>query len=331
LKKIIFIIVFLFSTSSILLSAPKKIASEGDFKEIYNSIVKIHAVMPADARTAKSLGTERLGSGVVIDDSHILTIGYLVIEAESIVIDLPDGKQVPAELVGYDHSTGFGIIKPVLSKKLKGLKIGNSDEVKQDENLYVLPSLNMGMPSLTKMVSRRPFVGWWEYFLDKPIYTYPMNESFAGTALINEYGEILGIGSLYVADAIFPGTISPGNLFVPINELKPILNDLIKNGKRTKNVKPYMGLTSDDSAGLVRIRRVNEGGPAAKAGLLANDIILSVNNQPISNMEDFYKTVWSLGGPGSNLNIEVQRSNQKMKFQLTTIDRNNYFVKPKYY
>jgi len=90
-------------------------------------------------------------------------------------------------------------------------------------------------------------------------------------------------------------------------------------------------LTSDDSAGLVRIRRVNEGGPAAKAGLLANDIILSVNNQPISNMEDFYKTVWSLGGPGSNLNIEVQRSDQKMKFQLTTIDRNNYFVKPKYY
>ena len=161
MKKIIFIIVFLFSTSSILLSAPKKIASEGDFKEIYNSIVKIHAVMPADARTAKSLGTERLGSGVVIDDSHILTIGYLVIEAESIVIDLPDGKQVPAELVGYDHSTGFGIIKPVLSKKLKGLKIGNSDKVKQDENLYVLPSLNMGMPSLTKMVSRRPFVGWW--------------------------------------------------------------------------------------------------------------------------------------------------------------------------
>ena len=95
------------------------------------------------------------------------------------------------------------------------------------------------MPSLTKMVSRRPFVGWWEYFLDKPIYTYPMNESFAGTALINEYGEILGIGSLYVADAIFPGTISPCNLFIPINELKPILNDLIKNGKRTKNVKPY--------------------------------------------------------------------------------------------
>ena len=87
----------------------------------------------------------------------------------------------------------------------------------------------------------------------------------------------------------------------------------------------------DDEAQIRYLISVLAGGPAAKAGLLANDIILSVNNQPISNMEDFYKTVWSLGGPGSNLNIEVQRSNQKMKFQLTTIDRNNYFVKPKYY
>jgi serine protease Do len=331
LRSLILIFLFLISTTSISLSEQKKITSEEDVRRIYQSVVKIDSIVPSDARTANSLGTIRGGNGIVIDDKHILTIGYIVVEAETITITLPNGGVVPAELAGYDHTTGFGILKTILPSKLTPLQIGNSDKLNKEDLLYVLPYLTEGAPSAVKMVSRRSFTGWWEYFLDKPIYTHPMNTSFAGSALINEFGELLGIGSLYVSDAAAEGVPMPGNLFVPINDLKPILDDLIKNGKRTADVKPYMGLTSNDDTGKVMVTRVNDDGPAAKAGFKENDIILKVNKINIQDTEKFYKTVWSQGGPGTLLDFEIERNNQIISLKLTTIDRNDFFVKPKYY
>jgi serine protease Do len=331
LRSLILIFIFLISTTSLSLSEQKKITSEEDVRRIYQSVVKIDSIVPSDARTANSLGTIRGGNGIVIDDKHILTIGYIVVEAETINITLPNGGVVPAELVGYDHTTGFGILKTILPSKLTPLQIGNSDKLNKEDLLYVLPYLTEGAPSAVKMVSRRSFTGWWEYFLDKPIYTHPMNTSFAGSALINEFGELLGIGSLYVSDAAAEGVPMPGNLFVPINDLKPILNDLIVNGKRTADVKPYMGLTSNDNTGKVMVTRVNDEGPAAKAGFKENDIILKVNKINIQDTEKFYKTVWSQGGPGTLLDFEIERNNQIISLKLTTMDRNDFFVKPKYY
>jgi serine protease Do len=331
LRSLILIFIFLISTTSISLSEQKKITSEEDVRRIYQSVVKIDSIVPSDARTANSLGTIRGGNGIVIDDKHILTIGYIVVEAETITITLPNGGVVPAELAGYDHTTGFGILKTILPSKLTPLQIGNSDKLNKEDLLYVLPYLTEGAPSAVKMVSRRSFTGWWEYFLDKPIYTHPMNTSFAGSALINEFGELLGIGSLYVSDAAAEGVPMPGNLFVPINDLKPILDDLIVNGKRTADVKPYMGLTSNDDSGKVMVTRVNDDGPAAKAGFKENDIILKVNKINIQDTEKFYKTVWSQGGPGTLLDFEIERNNQIISLKLTTMDRNDFFVKPKYY
>ena len=331
MRSLILIFIFLISTTSISLSEQKKITSEEDVRRIYQSVVKIDSIVPSDARTANSLGRIRGGNGIVIDDKHILTIGYVVVEAETITITLPNGGVVPAELAGYDHTTGFGILKTILPSKLTPLQIGNSDKLNKEDLLYVLPYLTEGAPSAVKMVSRRSFTGWWEYFLDKPIYTHPMNTSFAGSALINEFGELLGIGSLYVSDAAAEGVPMPGNLFVPINDLKPILNDLIVNGKRTADVKPYMGLTSNDDTGKVMVTRVNDDGPAAKAGFKENDIILKVNKINIQDTEKFYKTVWSKGGPGTLLDFEIERNNQIISLKLTTMDRNDFFVKPKYY
>ena len=331
MKKIFFIFwILLFSTNN-LFSETNKLTTEEDILNIYKSVVKIDSIIPPDARTAQSLGTVRGGNGVVIDDKHILTIGYIVVEAETITITLPDGKKFPGELIGYDHTTGFGILRTIIQSNLTPLKIGNSDQLTKEDFLYVLPYLTEGRPSAVKMVSRRSFAGWWEYFLDKPIYTYPANSSFAGSALINEYGEVLGIGSLYVGDAAATGISSPGNMFVPINDLKPILDDLIENGRRTKDIKPYMGLTSSDNTGQVKITRVNDNGPAAKAGFSVNDTILAVNNEKINNIEDFYKVVWSFGGPGTKLQFDIERNQEKLNIELTTMDRNDFFVKPKYY
>ena len=331
MKKIFIIFWILLLSTNNSFSETKKLTTEEDILNIYKSVVKIDSIIPPEARTAQSLGTVRGGNGVVIDDKHILTIGYIVVEAETITITLPDGKKFPGELIGYDHTTGFGILRTIIQSDLTPLKIGNSDQLTKEDFLYVLPYLTEGRPSAVKMVSRRSFAGWWEYFLDKPIYTYPANSSFAGSALINEYGEVLGIGSLYVGDAAATGISSPGNMFVPINDLKPILDDLIENGRRTKDIKPYMGLTSSDNTGQVKITRVNDNGPAAKAGFSVNDTILAVNDEKINNIEDFYKVVWSFGGPGTKLQFDIERNQEKLNIELTTMDRNDFFVKPKYY
>ena len=225
----------------------------------YESIVSVRSIVPPEARTAASLGVEREGNGVAIDENHILTIGYIVIESESIEIGLSDGRRLPAKLVGYDHTSGFGIIKSVVPLKMPPLQLGNSDNINSEQDLLMLPSSNRGAGSIVRSVSRRPFTGWWEYFVENPIYTTPPNGLWAGAPILNDKGEVLGIGSLFVSDSV-PGTSSPGNMSVPINLLKPILGDLISSGRRKSKIQPYLGISSDDSNDQIIVARVNDWG-----------------------------------------------------------------------
>lgn len=297
----------------------------------YDSVVDIYAKVPPEARTANSLGQERSGTGVVIDGGYILTIGYLVIEASEIKVGLPNGQVVPGMLVGYDHTTGFGLLKSVVPISVTSLTLGDSDKIQVDESLLILPSPQQGFSSLAQMVSRRPFAGWWEYYLENPIYTFPTNQAWAGAPLLNAEGKILGIGSLFVADAVSQGMMSPGNLFVPINLLKPILAELTEFGRRKTNVKPYLGLSSDDSSGQVVITRVNQGSPAVQAGILAQDIITHVNQIPVTTLKDFYEALWGSGESGSIVSLGITRGDQEISLRVQTVDRMDYFVKPKSY
>lgn len=327
-RNILFII--LLFISSIVYADQDSITKE-NIKKFYNAIVSIDSKVPEEARTAKSLGTIRQGSGVIIDGNNILTIGYIVVEASEIIIGLPDGKQIPGKLTGYDHSSGFGIVSPIIKTKLTPLELGDSNKIELDDALLILPSPQKGIGSIVKMVSRRPFVGWWEYLLEKPIYTIPMNQSWAGAPLVNSNGRILGIGSLFVQDAAFPGTMSPGNMFVPINLLKPILNDLITYGRRKSDVKPYLGISTNDSSGQVMVTRVSRNGPAEKSGIKQNDIIKAVNGKQVNSVEVFYKTIWTSGNFGVELNLEIIRNEKNLNFKVKSVDRMDYFIKNKSY
>ena len=324
-----FIFLFIFFLFPNLSYSQQKLKTSKQFEQIYKSVVEVRSFVPENARTARSLGTERLGTGVVIDKKHILTIGYIVIEAEKIDIRLPDGKTVPGKLVGYDHQTGFGILKTLVPTNLAPLRMGDSDKIKGDEMLFVMPYPTHGQGSAGKSVSRRSFTGYWEYYLDKPIYVYPMNQAWAGTPLLNDRGQILGIGSLYIADTVSPGLMSPGNMYVPINLLKPILKDLIKNGRRTKNINPYLGLSADDLTGQLSVSRVNENGPAANTGIKAGDLIVAVNNTNVKTMKEFYLNAWKAGGPGSTVKIKVKRDDKNIDYSIKSIDRMDYFIKNK--
>ena len=296
-------------------------------QRFYESIVSIRSIVPPEARTAASLGVEREGNGVAIDENYILTIGYIVLESESIEIGLSDGRRLPAKLVGYDPASGFGIIKSVVPLKMPPLQLGDSDDIKSEEDLLILPSPNRGAGSIVRSVSRRPFTGWWEYLVESPIYTTPPNRFWAGAPILNGNGEILGIGSLFVSESV-PGISSPGNMSVPINLLKPILEDLLANGRRTSNIRPYLGISSDDSNDQITVTRVSKDGPAFRAGIKPQDRIVTVNGSQISNLESFYKKVWKSGEAGVTIELGVLRSGSLINFRVKTVDRLDYFFKP---
>ncbi len=300
-------------------------------KKIFESIVNIDAKIPENARTSNILGKFREGSGVVIDSKNILTIGYLVLEAREITIGLFNGKKIPGKLTGYDPITGLGIVSPIIPIELKPLKIGDSDKIDIDEKLYILPSQKQGPGSEVKLVSRRPFFGWWEYYLENPIYTFPTNQSWAGSALTNTKGEILGIGSLFIRDATSPGIFSPGNMFVPVNLLKPILQDLKKYGHRKSDLKPYIGLSPIENEGKIIVSRVSIDGPSDVAGIKKNDVIISINGNLIKSLQNFYLYLWNIGKSEALIDIIVLRDKKKINFKVRSIDRMNYYFKSKTY
>ncbi len=300
-------------------------------KKIFESIVNIDAKIPENARTSNTLGKYREGSGVVIDSKNILTIGYLVLEAREITIGLFNGKKIPGKLTGYDPITGFGIVSPIIPIELKPLKIGDSDKIDIDEKLYILPFPKQGPGSEVKLVSRRPFFGWWEYYLENPIYTFPTNQSWAGSALTNTKGEVLGIGSLFIRDATSPGIFSPGNMFVPVNLLKPILQDLKKYGHRKSDLKPYIGLSPIENQGKIIVSRVTIDGPSDVAGIRKNDVIISMNGNLIKSLQNFYIYLWNIGKSEALIDIIVFRDGKKINFKVRSKDRMNFYAKNKTY
>lgn len=327
-----FLIVILFSlfvSHSFKSIASKTLIEKKNLKSYFNSIVSIDSKIPKNARTTKILGTFRQGSGVIIDNKNILTIGYIIIEASEILIGFSNGKKVPGKITGYDHETGFGLVSPLFKMQLNPLPFGDSDKIGLDETLFILPSSKRGIGSVAKMVSRRPFAGWWEYYLDNPIYTLPTNQGWAGAALINLQGDILGIGSLYVADSVSPGIISPGNMFVPINLIKPILNDLKKFGQRKSDIRPYIGLSSNDTSGKIIVTRISKDGPSDQAGIKVNDIIISVNKKTVRNLKEFYSLIWESGNVGNTINLVIKRNKKEAIIKVKTINRMNYFIKNK--
>jgi S1-C subfamily serine protease len=325
---IMFIVKYIFSVL-VLLCASNSYAgiTKEKIERFYESIVSVRSIVPPEARTAASLGVEREGNGVAIDENHILTIGYIVMESESIEIGLSNGRRLPAKLVGYDHISGFGIIKSVVPLKMPPLQLGNSDNISSKQDLLILPSRNRGVGSIVRSVSRRPFTGWWEYFVESPIYTTPPNGLWAGAPILNENGEILGIGSLFVSESV-PGISSPGNMSVPINLLKPILEDLKSSGRRKSKIQPYLGISSDDSNDQVIVTRVSKSGPAFEAGIRPQDVIMTINGSQISNLKSFYEKIWKSGEAGVTIELSVLRSGTIMTFDVKTVDRLDHFFKP---
>jgi len=316
-------------TTAVLLatSAPAQDKAE----DTLAAVIGVQAKIQANARSAETLGTQRRGTGVLIRDDYVLTIGYLVTEAEAIHLTGADGRTVPATVAAYDHASGFALLHVVGSLNAKPLALGDSSSLAEREPGLVIPAPSREAPTLVHVVSRRPFSGSWEYLLDSAIFTYPPVADWSGAPLIGARGDLLGIGSLIVPDAGAPGTQSPGNMFVPVDLLKPILEDLIADGRRRGPARPWLGVNADELRGHLFVSRVSPDGPAERAGLRAGDIVVAVGGEHVSTLAEFYRRIWGRGGAGVEVPIRVLQGAQLKEVSVRSIDRVDYYRASKTY
>jgi len=290
--------------------------------EILNAIIKVKATIPQDASTARVLGTEREGNGVVIDDKgHILTIGYLILEAEAIEVIGSQGDPVKANFVAYDYKTGFGILRADPPLAVKPLKLGQSSEIKEGDPILMVGFGGSEAVLGSRVVSRKEFAGYWEYLVEDAIYTTPPYPNYGGAALLDRNGQLLGIGSIYTQLTVPGMGIMPCNMSVPVDLLKPILADLIDTGRSSKPPQPWLGVHADETHGRVFIIRVTPGGPAEKAGIKAGDIILAVNQAPVKSLADFFRQIWASGPAGVKVPLSILHETQVRDISVQSADR----------
>jgi S1-C subfamily serine protease len=291
-----------------------------DLDRVLSSVVGLHSIIPSDASSAETLGTERAGNGVVIDDGLILTIGYLITEAEAVWLHLGDGRVVEGHVLGFDFVSGFGLVQPLGRIDLDPLPFGSSANAKIGDRVVLGGAGGRTRSVASHIVAKQEFAGYWEYLLDEAIFTLPAHPNWGGTGLISASGELIGIGSLQL-ERERDGKAEHVNMVVPIDLLTPVIDDLRKFGRVNQPARPWLGMYSTEIENKVVVIGISGNGPAARAELKAGDVILAVKGEKITSQSAFYRKVWSLGAAGVDVPLTVHHEGVTFDVVLASADR----------
>lgn len=321
--KSVFVFACGLASALLLLAASHIIAAEpaGELARRLEAIVHVRAEIPADARTAGFLGTQRDGSGVVIDGAGlVVTIGYLITEAMGAEVTTASGKASRADIIGFDTESGLGLLRAADPLEVSPMPIGTAKGLAEKTPVIVAGRGGPEPAQAAVVVSRRAFAGYWEYLLEDAVFTAPPYAAWSGAALIAPDGSLAGIGSLIVADADHG---APGNMFVPIDHLLPVMGDLIALG-RPSAARPWLGANLDDVDGQLVVRRVAPEGPADKAGIRHGDRVTAIDGSPAHDLAAFYRALWGRGGAGAVVKLTVLRQGEEHEINVDTVDRYRY-------
>jgi S1-C subfamily serine protease len=308
---------------------PRQENLDFDLGTALQSVVQLRSDVSEEAFTAAVLGTERMGHGVVIgDDGLVLTIGYLITEAESIWLTTNEGAVVPAHALAYDQVTGFGLVLPLGRLDCPALQRGSAARAAVGDPVIVIGHGGLEHALDAKIVARREFAGYWEYLLEDALFTAPAHPQWGGTALVGEDGRLLGIGSLLVQEAAGPETLD-ANMFVPIDLLAPILEDMRKFGRPARAARPWLGLYATPLQGSLVVRGLTQGGPAQRAGVRLGDVLLEVAGEPVADLAELFRKVWRVGPAGAEITLTLGRSRNTAQVRVVSADREDFLRKPR--
>jgi S1-C subfamily serine protease len=299
-----------------------------DLDRALASVVGLHSIIPADASSAETLGTERAGNGVLIDNGLVLTIGYLITEAETVWLHLGDGRVVEGHALGTDFESGFGLVQALGRIDIDPLPLGSSAATQIGDRVVVGGAGGRTRSLASQIATKQEFAGYWEYLLDEAIFTHPAHPNWGGTGLISSRGELIGIGSLQL-EREREGKAEHVNMMVPIDLLKPALDDLRKFGRVNKPPRPWLGMYSTELDNRVVVVGIAGKGPAARAELKTGDVILAVNGDKVTSQTGFYRKLWSLGSAGVDVPLTVYHEGVTFDVVLTSIDRTKFLKAPR--
>lgn len=304
-------------------TAPSPASAQGSsLEDIVSAVVRVKTFINPDGRSVSNLGREREGSAVVLDENGlVLTIGYLMVEAHAAEVVTNSGRTVPASVVGYDHETGFGLLRAIEPLKLKPLALGKSADLKEKDRALVVSFGGAAAVLPVNVVSRRVFAGSWEYLVPDAIFTSPPHPAWSGAALVSRDGKLVGIGSLIVGDATGGKDSVPGNMFVPIDLLMPIFGDLLANGRVSGPGKPWLGVSANEIGGKLLVARVTPESPAERAGIKRGDIVIGIGGDTTKTLPEFYRKLWSQGAAGVTIPLDVQQSGETRRIDIPSVNR----------
>jgi len=310
-------------------SHPERDDVSFDLDSVLSSVVSLRATVPDDAFTAPILGTEREGQGVVIDNSgRVLTIGYLVTEAEEIWLVGNNNMALPAHVVAFDQETGFGLVQALGNLGLPAADIGESYSVGVGDPVIVAGQGGAEEAVNAQVVSVREFAGSWEYLLDDAIFTIPAHPKWSGAGVFNQSGQLIGIGSLYIQQAIPGDEQIDGNMIVPIDILKPIYDDLVTLGRADRPTRPWLGMTTAEADDRLVVAGLANRGPAMRAGVERGDLVVGVAGEPVSGLSTMFRKIWTLGSAGVPVPLTLQRDGRTLSVSVDSGARADYLKKP---
>jgi S1-C subfamily serine protease len=299
-----------------------------DLERALSAMVGLHALIPADAFTAQTLGTERAGNGVSIGGGLVLTVGYLITEAETIWLHLHDGQVVPGHALAVDAETGFGLVQALVRIDLPSLPLGSSTKAEVGERVVLGGAGGRTRSVAARIAAKQEFAGYWEYVLDEAIFTFPAHPNWGGTGLISSAGDLIGIGSLQL-ERERAGKNENLNMVIPIDLFKPIRDDLVKSGRANRPLRPWLGLYSTEIEDKVIVVGLAGKGPAARAEIKTGDVIVAVKGEKIATLAQFYRKVWSLGPAGVEIPLTLYRDGVTFDVRVNSSDRTKFLKAPK--
>jgi S1-C subfamily serine protease len=299
-----------------------------DLERALSSVVGLHSIVPPDAFTADTLGVERAGNGVLIDEGLVLTIGYLITEADTVWLHLGDGRVVQGHALGFDSETGFGLVQALGKIDLPTLAIGSSKAVEVGERVVVGGAGGRTRSLAGRIAAKQEFAGYWEYVLEEASFTYPAHPNWGGTALIAANGQLAGIGSLQLERAR-EGKNEHLNMIVPIDLLHPILDDMRKFGRVNRPVRPWLGVYSTEIEDKVVVVGIASKGPASRAEIKTGDVLVAVKGERVSTLGGFYRKVWALGQAGVEVPLTLYRDGVTFDVRVNSSDRAKFLKGPR--
>jgi S1-C subfamily serine protease len=284
--------------------------------------VALKAEISQEHPSAQILGTERLGSGVLVDPAGlILTVNYVVLGARAVEVTLLDETTAEGKVVAQDFASGLAVIE-IGSNTLPALKLCSASELCVGQEVFIVAAAgdNKRRANNGGITSLGPFDAYWEYSLERAITTTAMNPGLGGAALLDLRGRVAGIVSLDLSE------VGRFTLAIPVDHYIEHREELLRHGRRvSRPARAWLGFYCYTFREHVVIAGVLPGAPADQAGLKAGDVVLAVDGERINGRHELYTRLW-IHRPGELVTLRIFRNNHVKQLDVPSGNAEEFFA-----